>query len=322
MSKETIIIKNEKALLEYLYKRLSLGCTDPITESEYFRFINLLEERVNSDTSLEKVSFEQETFSTIVEKAMVILDKSRCNNGKQAILYSDVTGKVFPTYNLTPLEYGEYRMIEQTKQITIARNLMEELTPKVEFSKYEWKKFDSLEAAQKVASFFINDLIDRYIKEMIRLGFWPSEFTNPDRYIFWQNFAQTFDGEGTKEAFINAYIHATRVVSKIKDDTTPKALVRFSNNPNNSLAYANYLKMLLPAQLKFLTDYSHKPYALNDAEINVITEGSQAAYNSIACIYYDENGDWSNTYERNDGIIDEEPVKIMQKRLRNIIDYQ
>ena len=40
MSKEIIRIKNEKALLEYLYRMLSLGYTDGITENEYFNFIN------------------------------------------------------------------------------------------------------------------------------------------------------------------------------------------------------------------------------------------------------------------------------------------
>ena len=324
MSKETITIKNERALLEYLYKRLSLGCTDPITEDEYFRFINLLEERVNSDNSLERVLFEKESFDDIVSKAMVMLELYSCNNKSNPLSYKWINGvrALYPTYELKPAEYSVYRMIEQSRQTIIARALMEELTPKINLSTYDFIRFDSLDAAEKVASFYINDIINRYIQNVIRLGYWPSNFTDADKYIFGQNFAQTFNGNGTKEAFINAYIHATRIVSELKDNASNNETIMFSNNPNNALAYANYLKMLSPKQLQFLIQYSHKPYALNDASIYVSTKGSDACFNSVACTYYDESGDWSNHYERNAGIIDKEPVKIMQKRLENITDYQ
>lgn len=324
MSKETITIKNEKALLEYLYKRLSLGCTDPITEEEYFRFINLLEERVNSDDSLEKVIFPKESFTQILSKAMVMLQLYSGNKNANPIMYREINGAgvVTPTYELKPIEYGAYRMVEQPRQMSIARTLIEELTPKIELSTYDFIKFDSLEAAQKVSSFYINDIINRYIQDMVRLGFWPSNFTDVDKYIFEQNFAQTFNGKGTKEAFVNAYIHATRVVSELKDNARTSETIMFSNNPNHTLAYANYIKMFTPEQLQFLIKYSHKPYALNDASIYVSTKGSDAYFNSVACTYYDEKGDWSNQYERKSSAIGREPVKVMQKRLRSTIDYQ
>lgn len=324
MCKETITIKNEKALLEYLYKRLALGCTDPITENEYFRFINLFEQRVNNDNSLERISFEKESFVRIVAKAMEMLYKTGHDNTSNPLSYKEVNGvgTIHSTYELKPIEYSTYRMVEKPRQMAIARTLMTELTPKVELSTYDFIKFDSLEAAQKVASFYINDIINRYIQDMVRLGLWPSEFTDVDKYVFEQNFAQTFNGKGTKELFINAYIHATRIVSELKDSAANNETIMFSNNPNKPLAYANYLKMLSPEQLKFLIKYSHNPYALNDAAIDISTRSSDAYFNTEACTYYDENGDWSNRYERSNGIISRETVKVMQKRLRNITDYQ
>ena len=324
MCKETITIKNEKVLLEYLYKRLSLGCTEPITEDEYFRFINLLEERVNNDNSLEKVVFPKESFTKVVSKALVMLRESDHNNISNPLLYEEVNGvgMVTPTYGLKPIEYGIYRMIEQPRQIAIARTLMEELTPKINLSSYDFIKFDSLEAAEKVASFYINDIIDRYIQEMVRLGVWPAELTDVDKYIFEQNFAKTFNGQGTKEAFINAYIHATRIVSELKDNVENNETIMFSNNPINCLAYANYLKMLSPEQLQFLIKYSHKPYALHDVAIDISTGSADAYFSAESCTYYDENGDWSNQYERNNGTVSSESVKVMQKRLGNVRDYQ
>jgi len=324
MSKETITIKNEKALLEYLYKRLSLGCTDPITADEYFRFINLFEERVNSDNSLEKILFERESFTDIVSKAMIMLEKYGCNNKCNPLSYKWTNGAdaIYPTYDLKQIEYGVYRMVEQPRQMSIARTLMEELTPKINLSIYDFIKFDSSEAAQKVAAFYINDIVNRYIQDKIKMGLWPAEFTDVDKYIFEENFAQTFNGLGTKEAFINAYIHATRIVSELKDNAHPNETLMFSNNPNNSLAYANFLKMFSPEQLQFLIKYSHNPYALNDAAIDIYTESSDARFYTEACTYYDENGDWSNQYERNSGVIVGESVKVMKKRLGFISDYQ
>ena len=320
MSKEKITIKNEKALLEYLYKRLSLGCTEPITEDEYFRFINLLEERVNSDDTLEKVIFPKESFTKILSKAMVMLQLHSGNKDANPIMYREINGAhaIYPTYDLKQIECSVYRMIEQPRQMAIARTLMEELTPKIELSKYDFIKFDSLEAAQKVSSFYINDIINRYIQDMVRLGVWPTEFTDVDKYIFEQDFAKTFNGQGTKEAFINAYIHATRIVSELKDNARNSETIMFSNNPNNTLAYANYIKMFSPEQLQFLIKYSHKPYALNDASLFVSIQSSDAYFNSVACTYYDENGDWSNCYERNAGVINGETVKVMKKRLGSI----
>jgi len=317
MSKETITIKNEKALLEYLYKRLSLGFTEPMTEDEYFRFINLLEERVNSDNNLERISFEREIFTDIVSKAMDILYKSGHNNASNPLLYKEINGVgvLFPTYELKPIEHGTYRMIEKPRQMAIARTLMEELTPKINLSTYDFIKFDSLDAAEKVAAFYINDIINRYIQDMVRLGVWPVEFTDADKYLFEHNLATTFNGEGTREVFINAYIHATRIVSELKDNVVNNETIMFSNNPNNTLAYANYLKMLLPEQLQFLIKYSHNPYALNDMAIDVSTRSSDAYFHAEACTYYDETGEWSNAYERNSGIIGSEHVKVMKKRL-------
>lgn len=321
MSKETITIKNEKALLEYLYKRLSLGCTEPITEDEYFRFINLLEERVNVDDSLEKVTFPKESFTKILSKAMVMLQLYSGNKDVNPIMYREIDGvdAIYPTYDLKPIEYGVYKMVEQPRQMAIARTLMEELTPKIELSTYDFIKFDSLEAAQKVVAFYINDIINRYIQDMVRLGVWPAEFTDVDKYIFEQNFSKTFNGKGTKEAFINAYIHATRIVSELKDNAHNNETIIFSNNPRNCLAYANYIKMLSPEQLQFLIKYSHKPYALNDAAIDIYTESSDARFYAEACTYYDENGDWSNQYERHSGAIGSETVKVMKKRIGSII---
>ena len=132
MTKEIIRIKNEKVLLEYLYKMLSLGYTDGITAAEYFKFLNNLQERVNSDDSIfaKRIELEYESFEKTVERAMNVLEKS-VQRPKQPLLYKYVNGSgiVLPTYDLPKIETSEYRIFTCPRQIKITKDLLETLKP-------------------------------------------------------------------------------------------------------------------------------------------------------------------------------------------------
>ena len=316
MIKEIRKIENEKALLEYLYKRLMLGNTDSIKEEEYLNFISLLEERINS-SSLERIEFERESFSSIFEKVLNILNPSL---EVTPLIYSDTKG-IVPTYELTKISYSDYRMFEGIRENFIIGKLIEEITPKIELSTYDWIKFDSIEASQKISSFYIQELAQRYMKEMVTLGCFPIKDMDVDKYIFEQDLGKFFNSPGTKDTFIKAYIHSTKIISEMLDGLKNNEKVIFSNNPTKVLAYANYLKMILPEELKFLTRYNHKPYALNNPEIDITCSGSHVSYESVTCVSFDETGEWSDAYERESGTIDEECVKVMQKRLGNRNHY-
>ena len=320
MTKEIIRIKNEKALLEYLYRMLSLGYTDGITEQEYFNFIHTLEERVNSDDSIfaKKIELEYESFETVVEKAMNVLEKS-VQRPKQPLLYKEINGNgiVVPTYDLTKIDSSEYKLFTYPKQMKITSDLLGEIIPKVSLSDYDFIRFENLEGAKKVASFYISEIAYRYIASKLNKNIIEAKSMDVENLVFGKE--KDLLEPGINELFVKAYIHAVKIVSKLKDEEASRETITFSNNPDKPLAHANYLKMVLPEEIKELSKFSHKTYALNDPEIIVKTVGEFAKYESIACTQSDETGEWSDTYERENGEITEEHVKIMEKRIGNII---
>lgn len=320
MSKEIIRIKNEKALLEYLYKMLSLGYTDGITEREYFNFINTLEQKINSDNSIfaKRIELEYESFETTVEKAIKVLEKS-CKRPKQPLLYKEVDGTkiIVPTYDLEKISESEYKLFNYPRQVKIEKDLFDEIIPRVDLSEYEFIRFENLEGAKKVAAFYIGEIAYRYVASRLKENINVVKGLNIDKYLFGN--PEEILESGIKELFVKAYIHATKIVAQLKDEESIRETIIFSNNPNKPLAHANYLKMVLPEEIKELSKFSHKTYVLNNSEITVKTIGEFAEYESITCIASDENGEWSDTYERENGEITEEYVKVMEKRIGNII---
>jgi len=320
MSKEIIRIKNEKALLEYLYKMLSLGYTDGITEREYFNFINTLEQKINSDNSIfaKRIELEYESFETTVEKAIKVLEKS-CKRPKQPLLYKEVDGTkiIVPTYDLEKISESEYKLFNYPRQVKIEKDLFDEIIPRVDLSEYEFIRFENLEGAKKVAAFYIGEIAYRYVASRLKENINVVKGLNIDKYLFGN--PEEILESGIKELFVKAYIHATKIVAQLKNEESIKETIIFSNNQNKPLAHANYLKMVLPEEIKELSKFSHKTYVLNNSEITVKTIGEFAEYESITCIASDENGEWSDTYERENGEITEEYVKVMEKRIGNII---
>ena len=320
MSKEIIRIKNEKVLLEYLYKMLSLGYTDGITEQEYFNFVNTLEKRINSDNSMfaKKIMLEYESFETVVAKAMKVVEKS-CKGLKQPLLYKEVDGSriIVPTYDLERIDTSEYKSFVYPQQIKITKDLLEEIIPKVTLSNYDFIRFENLDGAKKVSAFYIGEIAYRYLSMKLRENINVVKTMNIDKCIFGK--PEEVLEPGIKELFVKAYMHATKTVAQLKDEAALRETIIFSNNPDKPLAHANYLKMLLPEEIKELSSIYHKSYALNDSEITVKTLGEYAKYESITCVASDENGEWSDVYERENGEITEDYVKIMEKRIGNII---
>lgn len=320
MSKEVIRIKNEKVLLEYLYKMLSLGYTDGITAAQFFKFLNTLEERVNSDDSIfaKKVELEYESFETVVEKAMKVLEKS-CKKPKQPLLYKEVDGSgiIIPTYDLGKIDSSEYKLFNYPRQIKIEKDLLEEIIPKITLSDYDFIRFENLEGAKKVAAFYIGEIAYRYVSSKLKEDINVVKTMNIDKYLFGK--PEDMLEPGINELFVKAYIHAIKIVSQLKDDEAKRETIILSNNPDKPLAHANFLKMVLPEEIRMLSNFSHKPYALNDPAIDVKTYREYAKYESSTCISSDETGQWSDVYERENGEITEGHVKIMEKRIGNII---
>lgn len=178
---------------------------------------------------------------------------------------------------------------------------------------------ENFEVAKKAAAYFINDLIERYLKDRIQKKCWPIQCGNADEFVFNRNIGQLIDENGTKENFKTAYYQAIRVITELleaKQHSNEKVL--FSNNNAKCLAYSNYLKMLISKPLSFLLEYRYNLYEFRNASINISILNNEVKFQNSECIYSDPYDAWSDDYKTADGTINDVPVHVMEKRIGKI----
>lgn len=315
MSKTTVTIEQEKVLLKYLYSMLEEGITTGITEKEYFKFINILVDKINSESKNSEyiipTIINKESFSEIAQKLSTTLTK---DNGKQGILYKETNngGIILPTYDLEKSRYKDCS-IENINH-RILDDLLKSIIKKPKLSSYplENTSKENLENATKIAAVYVNEVIRRYVTSRIENNRWPAQCSDIDQYIFQKDIAKYIDEQGTIHNLKQAYIQAIRVVCELQDKSTTDDIIKFSNNKNNFLAYANYIKFFTPEELSFLKEFSHNKYILNDASIDLCIDEDQVKYKTSTPILLESYG---KGYKNNEGIVDNTPGKVMKKRL-------
>lgn len=174
--------------------------------------------------------------------------------------------------------------------------------------------FEKSDISKKVASFFINDLIERYVKSRISKGYWPSQCRDIDRYIFARDIGKYIDENGTVDTFKKAYLYAIDAVCMLlKEEKTEK--LEISNNPYHMLAHANFLKLIMTEELSFLKQFSYNKYQVRDEAITVTISKNKVKFKSSACVFSDPYEQWSDDYEYKEGDIGTQFVEIMKKRI-------
>lgn len=174
----------------------------------------------------------------------------------------------------------------------------------------------NLSHAKKVSAFYMNDLIERYIKYKISYGKWPNQCENIDEYIFKRNIAPLIDEKGTAETFKIAYLNAIKVVCQSLETKKNNDSLLFSNNEQNLLAHANFLKFVLPEQLQFLKMFKYNPLQAYNSSMDIQVLKQSVLFDSA----YNRSSPYQGLpyFVRNNGIIDENTVKIMEKRIGKI----
>lgn len=320
MARDKITIANEDVLLEYLYARLNKGITEGINEKDYFCFLNALLENINtdkSDYSIRAVS-PNENFSTIVEKT---IDKVKYNySSRSGIDFKN--GVIYPNYDLFELEWSKYKLFRdhgRGQKLTVETISQFVPTPNLSTFSLKDSNDENFELAKKIAAYYINNLIERYLEDRIEKRYWPTQCRNADEFVFKRDIGKSIDEKGTKENFEIAYYQAIRVITELLETKQHSSEnVALSNNEANCLAYANYLKILVPEPLSFLLPYRYNQYRLRNANINVSIQNNEAKFSNSECIYSDPYGDCSRDYKTTDGTIDNIPVQVMEKRIGKI----
>ena len=319
--KKTIEIPNEMILLRFLENLLSKGVTTPITEEMFFsvreKWIETIEKDPTMLASKQKIKFLEEDFFDIIEKANNV---GKCNQEKNIRINTEINeekkGVAIPTYSLKKTDLDAWKG-KFGREIYLLDSILNEKVSSIPLCEFSLKNVpeDILIKAEKVSAFYINDLIQRYIKYKISYGKWPNQCEDIDEYVFKRNIASFIDEKGTKEIFKLAYLNAIKVVCQeiLSKENSP---LFFSNNDQNLLAHANFLKFVLPEPLQFLKIFKHNPLEAYNASIDL-----QVLKQAI---YYDTIYDRFSPYQgnshlvRKNGIVDKDTVKIMKKRIGKI----
>lgn len=318
MSKKEIInVKAESILAQYFQTLLTSGITIGITEKMYNDFVNELVNKVNTDTSeyAREIRVEPDSFENIVQRMNKIHSERVVGVRLKSIIVDD-GNKMFvalPTYELKEWRYDEFKTGLYGRQDKIFKEILQakiasQILPE---SKVISKKDD---IAKKVASFFVNDLIARYVKSRISKGYWPSQCRDIDKYIFDRDIGKSIDENGTADTFKKAYLHAVDEVCLLLADEEAET-IEISNNPYHMLAHANFLKFIMPEELSFLKQYVHHKYEERDAAITVTISQNEVTFRSSACVFSDSYGEWSDDYKHEKGTIETKSVEIMEKRI-------
>jgi hypothetical protein len=322
MAKDTITIKNENVFFEYLYARLNNGITEGITEEEYYSFLNLLLEKVNTDESTYaiKAISPSETFSTIAEKA---IEKTSSAYNKNLKGLDFKNGIIYPNYNLRKLEWNKYMLfISHGRERTLTDKTIKQIVKVPNLSEYSLREANAanFKIAEQIAAYFVNDLIERYLAKKIENGLWPKQCRNVDEFVFNRNIGKAINEEGTKENFQIAYYQAIRIITELLETRqSSNDYLMFSNNSANCLAYANYLKIIIPEVLSFLLPYRYYESELRNASINVSVVNNKAQFKNSECVFSDPYGEWSDDYKQTEGSISDDPVLVMEKRIGKVL---
>ena len=260
-------IRKEIVLLKYFSDLLSNGITTGVTLDEFNILLNEIVRTTNlgAFNIFKKEKIGSYEFYNIVKKANEINKQSNpwVYNGIE-IKEDNNSITALPTYSLIK-NMNVPNMLDPVVNALIKNNadrLMNSLkTTPIDLENVPKQVID---ISSKIAAYFINDVIERYVDDKIKFGFWPKQCSNVDEYVFKKNVAEYIDERGTAKTFKYAYINAINTVCDLlKSDNSSIMFDReiyFSNNDTNLLAFANYMKIFMPRSLDFLRQYKYFKY--------------------------------------------------------------
>lgn len=315
-----ITLKEEKVLVNIFCYLLSNGIARGITEKQYFNILNKTINKINAQNpeDVTPVALANEgnsiSFEEIVKKANAI-----CSVRGDGISITKSSKRYIakPTYSFMKNEWWrEIRLGWYPRHEEIFHQVINSVLVNKHKKAASYKITESeLYLAKKIAAKFINELIKKYVYVEIEKHRWPEQCRDVDQYVFEKNIAAAIDEQGTAEIFIKLYRKAiASVCALIKEN---KGDFSISNNEDDMLAYANYLRFLKDEEFKFLIPLKHNKYKTHDVYIKCIVLNGDITCYSRKCIYsdpYDDDDDYASSV---DSIPDEE-IEVMEKRIANI----
>lgn len=280
MGKIKTSLEADKLLSNYIRMKVTNNLGNHVDALEFRDFTDWLIEYLNNDKfSSRMYNIDEENFDIICQNLLV---NQVTSYGGEEFEYQD--GVVEATYYL--LGSRVYGGIEDT---SVKNAVSAYIDKKVAEKEYEVSKFpvSSLDNEQeqftkKIAGYLVHDLMDRYIRHQIENNHWPIQCKDAYQYILEHDLASIIKLEGTREAFLNVYVNATRVIGELVAKGEP---FQISNNSNHPLAFSHYMDVVGP--YPFIRDYCYDKYEMFNKELNVKVAQGKIAASERQCVYND-----------------------------------
>ena len=325
MRKKEVKINIGEACLQLLLYKLKCGITDGVTEEELDRYI----EEILGIVSMKNLSDEKRLvydkipFEDVYKEAIESLKElnyDRLANREYLIIENEV---ILPTYNLYPISssnqpsavpgfgYGSIMIGEQALKHLYSKDTSLCSLP---IGNIDEKIY---ETAKNVGAFYTNLMLERSINLAIEKGNWLKQCVDLDKYIFERNIATMIDSPYTKEAIKVAYYH---IIGKLYEILMKNnGVLTLSNDQSELLAYAHYLNFVLPEELQILNNFTTNNYTLDRIPcVDVTIKDNEATFKSTKCVFSDPYDEWSDEYSKKEGIVNDVPAKLMEKRIGSL----
>jgi len=319
MENKTVTVNLENIFIRYFYALLKEGDTSGVSEEEFESLINTIKVHVEQYGKY-TIDIKEERFEKIVNRVNYIHSKIQ-----KVISIKNINGKLIamPTYNLSELDryccYETGLWSRHNDLITrLAKNRANTNISCLGIDDLQYYPREIINISKKVAAVYVNDIIERYVRQRIEAEYWPSQCRDIDKYIFERDIAKYIDENGTASVFKQLYLHAIITICEILKTSKDKDLIKFSNSEIDMLAFANFKKIFQPEQFSFLRNFKYNSYQLKNKRITLTIIAENVSFASSYCSFSDPYGEWSDEYVYNKGIVDNSQVEIMEKRIGKI----
>lgn len=280
MEKTKISLEADKLLSNYIRVKVKNNLGRQVDALEFREFTDWLVEYLNDDKFSSRVyDIDEDDFDVICQ---TLLAHNVMGYGEAEFEYQD--GVVGATYAL--LGSRVYDKLEVT---SVNNAIFGYIDEKLAEKEYEVSKFpvsslnrEQEQLTKKIAGYLVHDLMDRYIHRQIENNYWPMQCKDAYRYILEQDLASIIELEGTREAFLNVYVNATRVIGELVAKGEP---FQISNNSNHPLAFSHYMDVVGP--YPFIRDYRYDAYEMFNKELNIKVGQGKIDAHERQCVYND-----------------------------------
>lgn len=261
MSKQTHTLYLHELLSNYIREKAVRNLGDFVTPDEFLKYTEELSQYLDANEFLgRRYEIENGSFPFACQAAIA---SPHTNLDGEELMYQD--GRLIATYQL--------ELRDTTEEITPGhvRDFLRKYIANQSHDRDQVSQFSISELSaqqeqlvKRASAYIVQDLMRRYIANNMTKKQWPVQCGDWETYILQKDLASFIDLEGTREAFLDIYANATKVLGQLlseKDDFS------VSNDRHHCLAFSHFLNII--GTFSFAADCCYNWYDDNDTPINI-----------------------------------------------------